>query len=118
MVTSSPIFTSDGVISRSLIAKAGAGDAEISKLFGTASNVPDRSAMLTEQIPARDIMCYVLIGYKDNPKEDLRRVETLRQMGISPFVMPYDKTDHYQRRFARWVNHKAIFKSVKWEDYR
>jgi len=23
-----------------------------------------------------------------------------------------------QKAFARWVNHKAIFKSVLWEDYR
>jgi len=34
-----------------------------------------------------------------------------------PFVMPYDKENIYQKRFTRWVNHKAIFNSVKWEDY-
>lgn len=73
---------------------------------------------ITENIPARDIMCYVLIGYYDDPKEDLRRVETLRQLGIDSFVMPYNKKDYYQKRFARWVNHKAIFMSVKWEDYK
>lgn len=64
------------------------------------------------------IMCYVLIGYYDMPDSDLYRVETLRGLGIDPFVMPYDKTDLYQRTFARWVNHKAIFKSVKWQDYK
>ena len=63
------------------------------------------------------IMCYVLIGYWSTQKDDLHRVETLRDLEIDPFVMPYDKTDRYQKRFARWVNHKAIFKSVKWEDY-
>jgi len=31
--------------------------------------------------------------------------------------MPYNKEDLYQKKFARWVNHKAIFKSVKWVDY-
>ena len=31
--------------------------------------------------------------------------------------MPYNKFDDYQKRFARWVNHRAIFKTVKWEDY-
>jgi len=31
--------------------------------------------------------------------------------------MPYDRADTYQKRFARWVNHKAIFKSVTWSDY-
>jgi len=62
-------------------------------------------------------MFYVLIGFNSTPEEDLYRVETLRGLGVDPFVMPYDKFDDYQRRFARWVNHKAIFKSVKWKDY-
>ncbi len=73
---------------------------------------------LTESVPASHIMCYVLIGFNSTPTEDLHRIESLRNMSIDPFVMPYDKTDFYQRKFARWVNHKAIFKSVKWEDYK
>lgn len=64
------------------------------------------------------LMCYVLIGYYYSPEIDLHRVETLRSLGIDPFVMPYNKKDLYQKSFARWVNHKAIFKKVKWEDYR
>jgi len=64
------------------------------------------------------LMCYVLIGYWYGLEDaDLYRVETLRRLGIDPFVMAFDKTDLYQRAFARWVNHKAIFKKVKWEDY-
>lgn len=63
------------------------------------------------------LMFYVLIGFNSTPEEDLYRVETLRGLGVDPFVMPYDKTDQYQKKFARWVNHKAIFKTVKWEDY-
>ena len=63
-------------------------------------------------------MFYVLIGYDTTPEEDLYRVKTLRGLGIDPFVIPYDKFDTYQRQFARWVNHKAIFKSVAWEEYR
>lgn len=62
-------------------------------------------------------MFYVLIGFNSTPEEDLYRVETLRGLGVDPFVMPYDKFDKYQCRFARWVNHKAIFKSVAWENY-
>jgi len=64
------------------------------------------------------LMCYVLIGYWSTEPEDLYRVMTLKTLGIDPFVMPYNKKDPYQKAFARWVNHKAIFKSVKWEDYR
>ncbi len=63
------------------------------------------------------LMFYVLIGFNSTPEEDLYRVETLRGLGVDPFVMPYNKTDPYQRKFARWVNHKAIFKTVKWENY-
>lgn len=63
------------------------------------------------------LMCYVLIGFDSTHEQDLYRVEKLRELKIDPFVMPYNKFDPYQKRFARWVNHKAIFKTVKWEDY-
>lgn len=67
-----------------------------------------------------EIMSYVLtrdIGTA------LSRVEKLRDMGVDPFVMPYrdrsgKRPDQELRRFARWVNHKAIFKTVAWEDYK
>lgn len=73
---------------------------------------------ITKYIKPYKIMCYVLIGYWSTPEEDLYRVEKLRELKIDPFVMPYDKSNDYQKRFARWVNHKAIFKTVKWQDYR
>jgi len=60
---------------------------------------------------------YILIGYSSSPAEDLHRVLTLRDYGCDPFVMPYDRGDAYQRKFARWVNHKAIFRSVSWDEY-
>ena len=68
-------------------------------------------------VPEYRLIFYVLIGFDTTPEEDLYRVEFLRSLKVDPFVMPYDKHDPYQRRFARWVNHKAIFKSVKWEEY-
>lgn len=60
---------------------------------------------------------FVLIGYNTTPQQDLDRVMTLKEMGCLPFVMPYNKFDTYQKRFARWVNMRAVFKTVKWEDY-
>ena len=63
-------------------------------------------------------MFYVLIGLDTTPEEDLYRVEVLRGLNIDPFVMPFNRRDEYQRKFARWVNHKAIFKSVGWEEYK
>jgi hypothetical protein len=60
---------------------------------------------------------YVLIGFNTTPEEDLYRVEKLRSFGCDPYVMPFNKEDRYQRNFARWVNHKATFKTVAWQDY-
>ena len=48
----------------------------------------------------------------------MHRIMKLRAYGCNPYVMPYNKNDLYQKKLARWVNHKAIFKSVKWEDYK
>jgi len=76
-----------------------------------------RIKLLTNFIKPYKIMCYVLIGYWSTREEDLARVETLRDMKIDSFVMPYDKKNSYQRSFARWVNHKATFKTVEWKDY-
>ena len=75
-------------------------------------------ARLTKHIKPYRLMCYVLIGHSSTEAEDLYRAETLRKLKIDPFVMPYNKKDPYQKKFARWVNHKAVFYSVRWEDYK
>lgn len=61
---------------------------------------------------------FVLIGFDTTPAEDLARVQLLSGLGCDPYVMPYKKTDPYQHSFARWANHKAIFKSVSWPEYQ
>lgn len=66
----------------------------------------------------KNLRCYVLIGNGTTVDEDLHRVMRLKELGVDPFVMPMDKKNPYQRRFARWCNHKAIFSSVKWKEYR
>jgi hypothetical protein len=72
----------------------------------------------TEYIKPWKISCYVLIGYWSTEAEDLYRVETLRGLGIDPFVMPYNKKDPYQKCFARWVNVKSEFYSSTWQQYK
>jgi len=68
----------------------------------------------------KTFFCYVLV--KDIP-DALDRVEFLRSLNVDPFAQPFlDFTTNAaptleQRRFARWVNHKAIFKSMSWADY-
>jgi hypothetical protein len=74
--------------------------------------------MLCKYVKPYKITCYVLVGFNSTPEEDLHRVETKRSLNVNPFVMPFNKSDPYQKNFARWVNHKAIFKSCTWEEYQ
>ena len=63
--------------------------------------------------------CYTLVqGIEDA----LERVKFLKGINVDPFCQPYrDKkgtvASDIQKRFSRWVNHKAIFKSVPWSEY-
>jgi len=64
---------------------------------------------------------YVLV---DDVEDALERVYFLQGLNVEPFAQPYRdfRTNSEPTRelnaLARWVNHKAIFKSVLWEDYK
>jgi hypothetical protein len=84
---------------------------------------------------------YVLVNYWSTPAEDMWRIETLVSNGFDPYVMLYDKhkfvdargrwlpgaqeryTPETLRHFKlcqhlqRWCNHKAIFRTVSFEQY-
>ncbi len=65
------------------------------------------------------LMFYVLVGFNTTKDYDLYRIYTIRDLGANPFVMPYDKSNKYQKDLARWCNNKIIFKSTpRFEDYR
>jgi hypothetical protein len=68
-------------------------------------------------IPPNHMQFFVLIGFDTTPEQDLERVMLLKEAGCMPFVMPYNKENTYQKAFARWVNHRATFKSCTWEEY-
>ncbi|MGL5013672.1 MAG: hypothetical protein ACRC6V_05190 [Bacteroidales bacterium] len=59
-----------------------------------------------------------------NIKDAYDRVMLLRSLGVNPFVMPYrdlkttEKPQRDQQELARWVNHKAVFKSCTFEEYK
>ena len=63
------------------------------------------------------LMFYVLVGYNTSPEYDMYRIQTLYDLGVDPFVMPFDKTNPYQKHLARWCNNKFIFKSCSFEEY-
>lgn len=57
--------------------------------------------------------------------KDEERIMKLHKLGVNPFAMGYIdfnvkdyKVSKNVKDFCRWVNHKAIFKSVKWQDYK
>jgi hypothetical protein len=66
----------------------------------------------------KNIMCYVMIGDTTHEENLYRCLVLWQDYGIDPFVMPLKKSDPYQNAFARWVNFKAIFKSVIWKEYK
>ena len=65
--------------------------------------------------------CYVLV---QEVEDALERVEFLRGLDVNPFAQPYREPGSKTipprplRDFARWVNHKAIFKTVPWSKYQ
>lgn len=74
--------------------------------------------LLKAGIIPRNLSFYVLIGFNSTPEEDLYRVELLRSYGVTPFAMPYNRRDEYQKIFAWWVNRPAAFKATRWQDYK
>lgn len=76
-------------------------------------------ALLAKYMPLRRIIFYVLVGFNTTQEEDEHRVYVLRDLGVQPFVMPYNRKDPYQRRFARYVNRKPIFMTTpRFEQYQ
>lgn len=82
--------------------------------------------LLTKYIKPYKITCYCLVGFKSKQitDKDVERVMTLRNMGVNPFAMGYIdfNNPNYKKSkeikdFCRWVNMKATFKSIAWEDY-
>lgn len=67
------------------------------------------------------VVCYCLCNFDSTLEEDLYRIYTLRDLGIQPYVMIYDKAhcDKVYNRLQRWCNAPQLFWSTpKFEDYK
>ncbi len=69
------------------------------------------------------VQVYVLFNFDSTPEQDLERINFLRKIRFSPYVMCYNKEhispDGYQKHLQRWVNNRYIFNCVKeFDDYK
>lgn len=60
---------------------------------------------------------YVLVGFGTTPEYDMHRIKTIDELGSNPFVMPFDKSDPYQKHLARWCNAKPVFRTCSFDEY-
>lgn len=72
-------------------------------------------------VTPRRYSCYVLIN--EDIKDALERIRFLKGIYVDPFAQPYISPDgktptELQRKLARYVNHKAVFNSVTWDEYQ
>lgn len=95
-------FAWDGIANESLIEKN-------LRMFKNITGVDRRVASV-----------YVLTNYDTDFEYDLHRIYTLREIGLDPYVMIYDKESAPQnvRWLQRWVNNRRIWPKIdKFEDY-
>lgn len=62
-------------------------------------------------------MCFMLVGFNTSFEQDMYRFRRLQEIGVSPYVMIYNKQgDTRLNHFARWVNGR-IYKACGWDAY-
>lgn len=74
-------------------------------------------------IRERDLTVYVLTNFGSSLEEDLHRVYTIRDIGMTPYIMIYNKENAPQKvkDLQRWVNNRTIWykdPKAKFEDYK
>lgn len=85
---------------------------------GTERLIDEGFARVTAAgIKPHQMAFFVLIGWNTTEEQDLYRIEKLHGMGADVFVMPYNRSDPYQKALARW-NNRYVWRSVPWPEYR
>lgn len=67
----------------------------------------------------KNIMFYMLTGFNTTLEEDMYRHKTLKGLGITPYVMLYekDKQPRIIREFQRWGNIPQIWRHISFEKF-
>ena len=69
------------------------------------------------------LMCYILVGFDSTIDQDMYRIERCRELGITPYVMPYRDFDNktrpsqYARDLAQYVNKPQIFMTCTFAEF-
>jgi hypothetical protein len=87
-------------------------------LMGYEKQVLEGIKVLSKHVKLYKHLCMMLTGYNTSAEEDEYRFSKLREMGVDPYVMPYNKEYPTERHhhFARWVNGR-IYKACSFEEY-
>lgn len=70
----------------------------------------------------RDVVVYVLVGHSTTPEQDVYRVQAVRDLGATPYVMAYEKMvakgpwRAYLNAVCRWGQRPEL-RNVAWMDY-
>ena len=86
-------------------------------------DLTDRLKEMIKHVKPYKITCYVLIGFNSTIEQDLFRLNTLKILGITPFVQPYRdfennrKPSQYELDLARWANKMWLFKSFDFTEF-
>ena len=86
-------------------------------------DLTDRLKEMIKYVKPYKITCYVLVGFNSTIEQDLFRLNTLKSLGITPFVQPYRdfvnkrKPKQYELDLARWANRMWLFKSLDFADF-
>lgn len=93
-------------------------------LMGYEKQVTEGFATLSRHIKPYRHTCYMLCGFNTTWEEDVYRFRKLRELGVYPYVMIYNKESARQAgtldlrlmHFGRWVN-SLFFKVCGFDDY-
>ena len=109
-------------IKREIYYKFEVGDAEkFSKKVGKVDVLVNANKnKFSTELNKQEGAFYILVKDIDDA---LERVKFLKSINIDPFCQPYRDNKNTppnieQRRFARWVNHKALYNKLTWEEYK
>lgn len=104
---------------------------KLSKIHFAWDNIADREKVVPKlklykkltDCDMRKTIVYVLTNFNSTHEEDLERVYTIREIGMSPYIMIYEKesSPKQTKKLARWVNNRFIWYkdlNAKFEDYK